>query len=102
MEVSNLKSRPSAQKGKGELHTNGVRKKTLTVEEFNHVDAGKLDSDPTIERDLGAFLSAGVLTLRNNFLPRMDSPVTMRKIDTLKHSMKNLAAKKCNFVFSSR
>ncbi|KAL7263668.1 hypothetical protein ACSBR1_001765 [Camellia fascicularis] len=50
-------------------------RKTLTVENFIHMDGGKVDSDPTIERDLGAFLSARVLTLGNNFLPRMDSPM---------------------------
>ncbi|KAL7246698.1 hypothetical protein ACSBR2_001745 [Camellia fascicularis] len=49
-------------------------RKTLTMENFIHMDGGKVDSDPTIERDLRAFLSAGVLTLGNNFLQRMDSP----------------------------
>ncbi|PSS19144.1 SNF1-related protein kinase regulatory subunit gamma-1 like [Actinidia chinensis var. chinensis] len=74
-------------------------RRSLTAEEFIHMDGGKADSDPTIERDLGAFLSAGILKLRNNFLPRMDSPVTNRNTDTLKQAMKNLAATKCNFCF---
>lgn len=63
------------------------------------MDQSEVDSEPTIERDLGAFLSAGVLTLRNPFLPRMDSPVTNKKTDTLKQAMNNLAATKGNFCF---
>lgn len=57
------------------------------------------DSDPTIERDIGALLSAGVLHLRNSFLPRMDSPVTNKKSDTLKQAMKNVAETKSNCSF---
>ncbi|XP_059654881.1 SNF1-related protein kinase regulatory subunit gamma-1-like [Cornus florida] len=74
-------------------------RKSVTVEKFIHMDTSKVDSDPTIERDLGALLSAGTPALRNNFLPRMDSPVTNRKTDTLKQAMKNLAERKCNFSF---
>ncbi|KAE9448576.1 hypothetical protein C3L33_19529, partial [Rhododendron williamsianum] len=74
-------------------------RKSLTAEEFIHMDQSEVDSEPTIERDLGAFLSAGVLTLRNPFLPRMDSPVTNKKTDTLKQAMNNLAATKGNFCF---
>ncbi|KAF7142948.1 hypothetical protein RHSIM_Rhsim05G0073300 [Rhododendron simsii] len=74
-------------------------RKSLTAEEFIHMDQNEVDSEPTIERDLGAFLSAGVLTLRNPFLPRMDSPITNKKTDTLKQAMDNLAAAKGNFCF---
>lgn len=73
--------------------------RSLTAEEFIHMDQSEVDSEPTIERDLGAFLSAGVLTLRNPFLPRMDSPVANKKTDTLKQAMNNLAATKGNFCF---
>lgn len=63
------------------------------------MDRSEVDSEPTIERDLGAFLSAGALTLKNTFLPRMDSPVTNKKTDTLKQAMNKLAAAKGNFCF---
>ncbi|KAH9656771.1 hypothetical protein KPL70_022804 [Citrus sinensis] len=58
-----------------------------------------LDADPTIEREIGALLSAGALRMRNSFLPRMDQPVTNKKTDTLKAAMKNLAETKSSFSF---
>ncbi|KAK0582128.1 hypothetical protein LWI29_021846 [Acer saccharum] len=72
---------------------------TLTMEEFIHTDTSKTDSDPTIEQDIGALLSAGALRLRNSFLPRMDQPVTNKKTDPLKQAMKNLAKTKSCFSF---
>ncbi|KAI9180460.1 hypothetical protein LWI28_005002 [Acer negundo] len=72
---------------------------TLTMEEFIHTDTSKTGSDPTIERDIGALLSAGALRLRNSFLPRMDQPVTNKKTDPLKQAMKNLAETKGYFSF---
>ncbi|KAK8476503.1 hypothetical protein V6N13_017962 [Hibiscus sabdariffa] len=74
-------------------------RKTRTVEEFIHIETENLDHVPTIERDMGALLSAGVLELRNKYLPRMDSPVTNKKTDTLKQAMKNLAGTKSDFSF---
>ncbi|KAA8536091.1 hypothetical protein F0562_028569 [Nyssa sinensis] len=74
-------------------------RKSLTVEKFIHLEASKVHSDPTIEGDLGALLSAGILTLKNKFLPRMDSPVTNRRTDTLKQTMKNLAETNCSSSF---
>ncbi|KAL4363145.1 hypothetical protein GQ457_04G002060 [Hibiscus cannabinus] len=73
--------------------------RTRTVEEFIHIETENLDHDPTIERDMGALLSAGVLELRNKYLPRMDAPVTNKKTDTLKQAMKNLAGTKSDFSF---
>lgn len=55
--------------------------------------------DPTIERDLGALFSAGILRLKSNFLPRMDSPGTNKKTDTLMQVMKNMAETKSTFSF---
>ncbi|KAH7515170.1 hypothetical protein JRO89_XSUnG0166300 [Xanthoceras sorbifolium] len=75
------------------------KRETLSMEEFVHTDTSKTDSDPAIERDIGALLSAGVLRLRNSFLPRMDQPVTNKKIDPLKQAMKNLAETKSFFSF---
>lgn len=57
------------------------------------------DFDPSIEQDLGALLSSGTLRLRNRFLPRMNSPVTNKKTDTLKQVMKNIAETKSSFSF---
>ncbi|XVE49028.1 hypothetical protein DITRI_Ditri01bG0048900 [Diplodiscus trichospermus] len=74
-------------------------RRSVTVEEFIHMETSTPDLDPAIERDIGALLSAGVLHLRNNFLPRMDSPVTSKKTDTLKQAMKNVADNKSNFIF---
>ncbi|KAK6946272.1 CBS domain [Dillenia turbinata] len=75
------------------------KRKELTMEEFIHSETGKAVADPTIERDLGALLSAGTLRLRNNFLPRMDTPVTSKKTDTLKRAMQQVAETKSNFCF---
>ncbi|XP_041016286.1 SNF1-related protein kinase regulatory subunit gamma-1-like [Juglans microcarpa x Juglans regia] len=74
-------------------------RKNLTIEEFIHVETGNKGSDPTIEWDLGALFSAGILRLKNNFLPRMDSPVTNKKTDTLMQVMKNMAETKSTFSF---
>lgn len=63
------------------------------------METGRADSDPTIERDIGALISAGALRLKNSFLPRMDQPVTNKKMDTLKEAMKKLADTKSNFSF---
>ncbi|XP_021285841.1 SNF1-related protein kinase regulatory subunit gamma-1-like [Herrania umbratica] len=75
-------------------------RKVVTVEEFIHMETSNPDSDPTIEREIGAHLSAGVLHLRNTFLPRMDSPVINKKSDTLKQAMKNVAEtiSNCSFL----
>lgn len=62
-------------------------------------DHHKTGSDPTIERDIGALLSAGFLRLKNNFAPRMDSPVTNKKTETLKQAMRNMADTKSSFSF---
>lgn len=77
----------------------GLNHRVLTAEEFIHMETSNPGSDPTIERDIGALLSAGVLHLQNNFLPRMDSPVTNKKTDSLKQAMKNIAETKSNFTF---
>ncbi|XP_057966211.1 uncharacterized protein LOC131156499 [Malania oleifera] len=74
-------------------------RKSMSVEQFIHLDGGKLDPDPTIEQDLGAFLLEGILRLKNSFLPRMDLPVINKKTDTLKQAMKNMAETKSNFSF---
>ncbi|KAH9696237.1 hypothetical protein KPL71_023102 [Citrus sinensis] len=67
------------------------KRKTLTAAEFIHIETSKPDADSTIEREIGALLSAGALRMRNSFLPRMDQPVTNKETDTLKAAMKNLA-----------
>ncbi|XVE93654.1 hypothetical protein REPUB_Repub01dG0212600 [Reevesia pubescens] len=74
-------------------------RKIVTVEEFIHIETSNPDSDPIIERDIGSLLSAGILHLRNNFLPRMDSPATNKKTDTLKQAMENVAETKSSFSF---
>ncbi|MBA0855172.1 hypothetical protein Goshw_010102 [Gossypium schwendimanii] len=74
-------------------------RKVVTVEEFIRIETSDRDPDPTIEREMGALLSAGVLQLRNKYRPRMDSPVTNKKTDTLKEAMKNAARTKSDFCF---
>ncbi|MBA0712061.1 hypothetical protein Golax_011186, partial [Gossypium laxum] len=74
-------------------------RKVVTVEEFIRIETSDRDPDPTIEREMGALLSAGVLQLRNKYRPRMDSPVTNKKTDTLKEAMKNVARTKSDFCF---
>lgn len=71
----------------------------MTVEEFIRIETSNRDPGPTIERDMGALLSAGVLQLRNKYRPRMDSPVANKKTDTLKEAMKNVARTKSDFCF---
>lgn len=73
-------------------------RREITAEEFIHIETGG-GSDPTIEHDLGALLSAGILRLRNNFLPRMDSPVTNKRTDSLKQAMENMVGTKSNYSF---
>lgn len=63
------------------------------------MEPNKTGSDPTIERDLGALLSAGFLHLKNGFSPRMDAPVTNKRSHTLKQVMRNMADKKSSFSF---
>ncbi|KAB2634622.1 SNF1-related protein kinase regulatory subunit gamma-1-like [Pyrus ussuriensis x Pyrus communis] len=74
---------------------------SLTVEQFIHMetDDHEKGSDPTIERDLGALLSAGFLLLKNSFSPKMDSPVTNKKTHTLKQAMRNMADEESSFSF---
>ncbi|GMY05756.1 SNF1-related protein kinase regulatory subunit gamma-1-like isoform X1 [Fagus crenata] len=74
-------------------------RKNLTVEEFIHMEINNKDFDPSIERDLRALFSSGILRLRNRFLPRMDLPVTNKKTDTLKQVMKNMTETKSCFSF---
>ncbi|KAM3695351.1 hypothetical protein ACB098_07G124500 [Castanea mollissima] len=74
-------------------------RKHLTAEEFIHMETDNEDFDRSIEQDLGALLSSGTLCLRNRFLPRMDSPVTNKKTDTLKKVMRNIAETKSSFSF---
>ncbi|XP_075673270.1 SNF1-related protein kinase regulatory subunit gamma-1-like isoform X2 [Castanea sativa] len=74
-------------------------RKHLSAEEFIHMETDNEDFDRSIEQDLGALLSSGTLCLRNRFLPRMDSPVTNKKTDTLKKVMKNIAETKSSFSF---
>lgn len=71
----------------------------MTIEEFIHLDVDNAVSDPTIEQDLGPLVLAGSLRLRNGFLPRMDSPVTNNKTDTLRQAMEKLAETNSNFSF---
>ncbi|KAJ6671389.1 hypothetical protein OIU85_015166 [Salix viminalis] len=54
-------------------------RKSVAVGEFIHTETAKENSDGTIERDLGALFAAGALQLRNNFRPKMDSPVTTKR-----------------------
>ncbi|KAE8716886.1 putative glucose-1-phosphate adenylyltransferase [Hibiscus syriacus] len=74
-------------------------RKIVTVEEFIHTETTNPDHDPTMDRDMGALLSAGMLQLQNKYLPRMDTPVTNKKTDTLKQAMKNVAGTKSDFSF---
>ncbi|RQO95825.1 hypothetical protein POPTR_009G118700v4 [Populus trichocarpa] len=74
-------------------------RKRLTAGEFIHTETAKENSDGTFERDLGALFAAGALQLRNNFLTKMDSPVTTKKSNTLKQAMKDLAETKGCFCF---
>ncbi|CAL1384930.1 unnamed protein product [Linum trigynum] len=75
-------------------------RKTITAEEFIHTETGvNSDCDPTIQKDLGALLSAGTLKLKNNFLPKMDSVVTNKRSDTLKQAMMKLSETNSSFSF---
>ena len=67
--------------------------------EFIHTETVKTETEPTTEYDRGAFLTAGSLRLRNSFVPRMDSPVTNTKNDTLKQIMEHMVQTNSNFTF---
>ncbi|CAI0377539.1 unnamed protein product [Linum tenue] len=75
-------------------------RKSITAEEFIHTERNEnADCDPTIQRDLGALLSAGTLKLKNNFLPKMDSVVANKRSDTLKQEMMKLSETNSSFSF---
>ncbi|CAN0866516.1 SNF1-related protein kinase regulatory subunit gamma-1 [Linum grandiflorum] len=78
-------------------------RKSITAEEFIHTEAAGSAAadgdDPTIQRDLGALLSAGTLKLKNAFLPKMDSVVTNKRSDTLKQAMVEMAKTNSSFSF---
>ncbi|CAL1353542.1 unnamed protein product [Linum trigynum] len=75
-------------------------RKSITAEEFIHTERNEnADCDPTIQRDLGALLSAGTLKLKNNFLPKMDSVVANKRSDTLKQAMMKLSETNSSFSF---
>ncbi|KAF3435726.1 hypothetical protein FNV43_RR22818 [Rhamnella rubrinervis] len=71
---------------------NLLHNRKTRVEEFIHMEVNKGASDPLIKQDLG-------ILLRHCFLPRMDSPVTNKKTDTLKQVMENMADTKSSFSF---
>lgn len=71
----------------------------LTVEEFIHIEADKTKTEPSIEHDHGAFLSAGSLRLKNSFTPKMDFPVANKKNETLKQVMEHTIATNSSFSF---
>ncbi|EEF49427.1 AMP-activated protein kinase, gamma regulatory subunit, putative [Ricinus communis] len=74
-------------------------RKSLTMREFIHMETAKDNVDPTVDQDLGAFLSAGVLRLRSSVLPRMYAPVTARRSNTLKQVMYMLTETKSSHCF---
>ncbi|CAN1125314.1 SNF1-related protein kinase regulatory subunit gamma-1, partial [Linum perenne] len=78
-----------------------TNRKSITAGEFIHTESAEsaTDGDPTIQRDLGALLSAGTLKLKNAFLPKMDSVVTNKRSDTLKQAMVEMAKTNSNFSF---
>ncbi|KAF7810878.1 SNF1-related protein kinase regulatory subunit gamma-1-like [Senna tora] len=69
-------------------------RKTLTVGEFIHSE-----TDPPIELDNEASLIARSLHLKKSFMPRMDSPLTCKKNDTLKQLMQNMTERNSRFSF---
>ncbi|KAF2301864.1 hypothetical protein GH714_030009 [Hevea brasiliensis] len=68
-------------------------RRKLTMGEFIHTATAIVNADPTIEPDLEA------LRLRSSFLPRMYSPVTAKRSNTLKQAMNKLADAKGSFCF---
>ncbi|XP_050232017.1 SNF1-related protein kinase regulatory subunit gamma-1-like [Mercurialis annua] len=74
-------------------------RKTLTMQEFVHMKTGKEEVDPTIDQDLGALLTAGALRLRSSLHPKMYSPVTAERSNTLKQVMNKIAESRANFCF---
>ncbi|XP_031380014.1 SNF1-related protein kinase regulatory subunit gamma-1-like isoform X2 [Punica granatum] len=74
--------------------------RSITVEAFIHMEPDdNARGDPTIDQDLRALLKPGLLCLKNGFYPRMDSPITSKKSDTLKQAMKKLEEAKCDSSF---
>lgn len=73
--------------------------RSRTIEEFIHLDTRKTESDVAVGGDLEAPVSAGIIRLRNSFLPRMDSPVVNRRTDTLKQAMENLVETRSDVSF---
>ncbi|XP_014499409.1 SNF1-related protein kinase regulatory subunit gamma-1-like isoform X1 [Vigna radiata var. radiata] len=71
----------------------------LTVGEFIHMETDKAESKPSIERDHGAFLTAGSLRLKNSFIPRMDFPVACKENATLKQIMEHTTETNSSFSF---
>ncbi|KAL3538984.1 hypothetical protein ACH5RR_002350 [Cinchona calisaya] len=78
-----------------ELYSN---RKKMKVKDFIQLDANKGESNATAD-ELTALPSERALSLRNNLLPRMISPVTNRKSDTLKKAMKDFAETETSFSF---
>jgi hypothetical protein len=71
----------------------------LTVEEFVRTKTDKTNTEPTIEQGHPAYHMAGSLDLKNSLTPRMDSPVTNMKNDTLKQVMEHMTETNSNFSF---
>jgi hypothetical protein len=71
----------------------------LTVEEFVRTKTDKTNTEPTIEHDHRADHMAGSLNLKNSLTPRVDSPVTNMKNDTLKQVMEHMTETNSNFSF---
>lgn len=71
----------------------------FTVEEFVHAETNKTDTKPTIEHDHGVDHAAESLHRKNSYKPRMDSPVTNKKNDTLKQVMEHMTETNSSFSF---
>lgn len=67
--------------------------------EFIHMETEKAETKPSIERDQGAFLTAGSLRLKNSFIPRMDLPVASNENETLKQIMEHTTETNSSFSF---
>ncbi|WJX36225.1 hypothetical protein P8452_24127 [Trifolium repens] len=74
-------------------------RKILTVEEFVRTKTDKTNAEPTTEHGHRADHMAGSLNLKNNLTPRMDSPVTNKKNDTLKQVMEHMTETNSSFSF---
>lgn len=64
-----------------------------------YMETDKAESKPSIERDRGAFLTAGSLRLKNSFIPRMDFPVVCKENATLKQIMEHTTETNSSFSF---